>query len=197
MLAIRLRYRPCRALLWRSSPERVTTTAFLAASYCTPTSLRKVCDSLPLGPSTRTVSPCTSTLTPAGTTTGCFPIRDMALALKGSPQLAQHLAADLLAAGAAIAHQAAAGAQHRDAQPVQYRPQLLVAAILPAAGLADALDVAHHPLALGAVLQVHPQHHVRLAERHALGDELLAVLALGVLADLVVEDVSLVLQHAG
>src|SRR5438552_17592307 len=119
MFAINERYRPCSARASRSSPERLTTTAFLSASYLTATSGRNVFASLPLGPSTRTVMPLTSTLTLAGTTTGCVPIRDTAHL---SPDVANHLAPDFLGAGAAVAHQAFVRAQDRDPKSVEDRP---------------------------------------------------------------------------
>src|SRR4051812_43527332 len=161
MLWIRLRVSPCNDRATRSSLERVTTIALTSVSCLTVISGRKLDSSLPLGPSTRTVLPSTVTLTLAGTGTGCFPIRDITklrthpplrVGMDALPHGAEDFAADPLAAGLAIAHQAAAGTQNGDAQSVEHRPQVLVSRVSAAAGFADPLDVADHPLAVGAVL---------------------------------------------
>src|SRR5947207_13705676 len=80
--------------------------------------------SLPLGPSTRTLPSASWIFTPAGTATGCLPIRDMAnaplLRLRfflgprdsltkapaESPHIAQEFAADTLGASLAVAQDA-------------------------------------------------------------------------------------------
>src|SRR6476619_3607095 len=79
MLATRVRDKPCRARLWRSSLGRVTVS--------TPASSRAIsiggaieCDSVPLGPRTVTSWPSMLTSTPAGMVIGSLPIRDMASA---------------------------------------------------------------------------------------------------------------------
>ena len=89
-----------------------------------------------------TLPSATFTLTPAGTATGCLPIRDMALRfaplrrerLDHSPHGAEQLAADVAApAGLAVAHHAPAGAEDGDAQAVEHRLQFLVALVHAAA----------------------------------------------------------------
>src|SRR3954451_5413844 len=204
MFWIRLRVSPCSDRLSRSSLDRVTTIAFWSASCLTATSGRKLVSSLPLGPSTRTTLPSTVTLTLAGTARGSFPLGDTPalqsrspLDRRRSPDGAQDLAADPLGAGLAVAHQPAAGAQDGDPQTVQDGPQVFVPGVPAAAGLADPLDVADHPLALRAVLQVHPQHGLGVGQVDAVGNELLGTLAGLVAADLEVEDVPLVLEHLG
>src|SRR5262245_3248537 len=103
-----------------------------------PTSLRNVASSAPLGPSTLTVRSLTCTFTLAGTTMGCFPILDTALS---SPHLAQQFATDLLRSGLAITHHTTACAQHRNAETVQHRNQLVVANVNSQARLARAFQV--------------------------------------------------------
>src|SRR4051794_21531728 len=150
MFWIRLRVSPCSDRLTRSSSARVTRIAFWSASCLTVISGRKLVSSLPLGPSTRMTLPCTATLTPSGTTTGCLPIRDtahptsaqsrpVATGGRGLPNGAEHLAADPFRFGLAVAHQPAAGAQDGDPEAVQHRPQVLVPGVPAAAGLADPL----------------------------------------------------------
>src|SRR5436305_3202722 len=110
----------------------------------------KAKSSFPLGPSANTFPSATRTLTPAGTGTGCLPTRDMVVPL---PDGTQQLAADLLGPGAAVAHDAPAGAEDADPQPVQHRAELVVAAVEPPARPAGALDVTDDALPLGAVLE--------------------------------------------
>src|SRR5262245_28677262 len=119
-----------------------------------------VISSLPLGPSTLTCCPCTCTLTPVGITTGCFPMRDIVASPRGAnatplalPNRAEHLAAQFLGPGPAVAHDALAGADHADAQPVEDRPQLGRPHVEPAAGTAGPRDVPDDALALRPVLQ--------------------------------------------
>src|SRR5947209_6693437 len=99
--------------------------------------------------------------------TGCLPIRDMVIfpiyfkptgcgpwAFASLPDVAQQLAAEPLGAGLAVADDALAGADDGDAQAVEDRAEVLVAAINAAAGLAHPLDAADDALPLGAVFQV-------------------------------------------
>src|SRR5262249_10569012 len=69
--------------------------------------------------------------------------------------------------------------QHVDAETTVDAGDLILAAIDPAAGLADPLEIRDHPLHAGAVLEVHPQQAL-----------------LPVVATLVVRDVALVLEDA-
>src|SRR5262249_42629084 len=134
------------------------------------------------------------TFTPAGMVTGCLPIPDISRLL---PHDAEPLAAQLLRAGLAVAHDALVGANNADFLPAQHGPDLARADVNPAAGLALPLDVADDALALGAVLQVPPQGQLGQAEvGHGL-ELVVAGLVDAVHADLVVEDEALVLQHLG
>src|SRR5947209_949364 len=153
MLLMRLRVRPCSDRLSRSSLGRLIVIALPSDSIfmfgCGAIS------SLPLGPSTRTLPSAMFTLTPPGMATGCLPIRDMAhLPL---PHIANQLAAEPLGAGLPVAHDAAVGADDRNPQAIQDRPQVAMAAINPTAGLADALDVPDDALSLGSILEVDAQ----------------------------------------
>src|SRR5579871_2772137 len=122
MLAIRLRVRPWSERLSRSSSGRVTRTAFLPSSYSTFMARWGASSSLPLGPSTKTLPPSRRTLTPAGTATGCLPMRD--IFASRSPDRAEEFAAQPLGPRPPVAHHAAAGAEHADPQPVEHRLEL-------------------------------------------------------------------------
>src|SRR6478752_7905991 len=76
MLFSRLRDRPWKALLRRSSSGRFTTTAPDSSRSAVIGSI-SVCERVPLGPLTVTVRPSMCTSTPDGTVMGSFPIRDM------------------------------------------------------------------------------------------------------------------------
>src|SRR5438105_2284496 len=112
MLARRLRVKPWRERVKRSSSGRVTFKTLVASSTSTLMSRCGTKSSLPLGPSTKTLPSAKRTFTPAGRTTGCLPIRDMARLL---PHGAKQFAAQALGPGAAVAHDALAGAQDGDA----------------------------------------------------------------------------------
>src|SRR5580704_5295462 len=139
MFCITARVRPWSARASRSSPFRETEIVLLAASCSTDTSEWNSHWSLPLGPSTLTTRPSTATFTPAGTDTGFLPRRDMFACLY-LPNLAEHFAAQLPLPRLAIADHAAAGADHGNPQPAQYRLEFDGAAVDPAARLADAAD---------------------------------------------------------
>src|SRR6476659_1793062 len=114
-------------------------TAFLSPSNVTPISFRNVSWSFPFGPSTRTTLPWTSTLTLAGTTTGCFPIRDIFSSppvIPGGLQLpdpAKYFAADLLGARSAVTHQPTTGTQDCYAKAVKDRWKLFPSGVDTAA----------------------------------------------------------------
>src|SRR5262245_21722605 len=150
MLLIRLRVRPCRLRLIRSSSGRVTFTALALSSYSTRMLRWYAISNLPLGPSTKTLPGSTFTLTPDGTTTGCLPIRDTDALL---PDRAEHFAAQLLGPGLPVAHHALVGADHRDAQPFEHRLQLRAPLVNAAARLADPVQTADHLLLRRAVFQ--------------------------------------------
>src|SRR5579871_2464242 len=196
MLLIRLRVRPCRARLRRSSSGRVTLMT-LPASSCFTWMLRWwAISSLPLGPSTSTLPSRTCTLTPAGMTTGCFPIRDMTPS-PSLPNGAEQFAAEALGAGLAVAHDPLAGAEDGDPQPVEHRPQVLDAAVQAPPRLAGPVDRADHLFALGAVFEVDPQDRVRLGRVGRRLENGLALLVGRHLADLEVQDEAFVLEHLG
>src|SRR5215510_13017341 len=75
MLLTSARLRPCKALALASSPCRLTTT--LPSCTLRLVRLGNSQSSLPLGPSTWTDWPLTSTFTFAGIVMGCLPIRDI------------------------------------------------------------------------------------------------------------------------
>ena len=75
MLEISVRDSPCSDLCNCSSDGRVTV--IVEPSIFTVISGWIVRESSPFGPFTDTLFPSTLTVTPAGTSTGSFPIRDM------------------------------------------------------------------------------------------------------------------------
>src|SRR3954449_11752860 len=76
MLAMRVRDRPCRARLWRSSLGRCTRSV-PSSSRSTVMGAATVWLSEPLGPLTLTVWPSMAMSTPPGTAIGSRPIRDI------------------------------------------------------------------------------------------------------------------------
>src|SRR5690349_7410546 len=117
MLASSDRTRPCSALLCFSSSGRVTTSSFLAASCATLIAGWTFNSSLPLGPSIFTSWPEALNFTPLARGTGFLPIRLMAFPLAHG---AKQFTADVLLAGAAVAHHALARAHHRDAHAIEH-----------------------------------------------------------------------------
>src|SRR5262245_33980131 len=113
MLAMIARAVPCRARFRGRSSGRERT--ILPESSLTSIGAAAVQLMLPLGPVSLTVRPEISAFTPAGSSTGFFPILDIE-----SPHGAKHFAADVRLAALAVAHYAAAGRNHRDPQPVQH-----------------------------------------------------------------------------
>ena len=67
----------------------------------------------------------------------------------------EQLTANIVFTGAAIAHHALAGADHRDSHAVEDLGKLADGAVHPAAGLALAIDHVDHLFAIAGVLQPH------------------------------------------
>src|SRR5437016_1583645 len=93
------RLKPCSALASESSPCLVTR--IFLPSILAAVRRGKSKSSLPLGPSTRTLWPLTSTFTFSGMVMGCFPIRDINQQL---PNIAEKFSADVTFAGLNTGH---------------------------------------------------------------------------------------------
>src|SRR5688572_3629327 len=172
----RARARPWKARCCRSSFERmqVSSPSFSANEIPGGTG---VC-SFPFGPWTeRTVSE-TPTFTSLGTTMTLRPTRD--ILERSLPDVDEDLAAHAFPGRAAPGHEAAGGGQDVDAQAAVHAGDLVLAAVDPAAGTADPLQVRDHALHARAVLEVHAQDALLVVLRH-----------------LEVGHVALVLQDAG
>src|SRR5687768_7840435 len=149
MLLMRARVVPhiTRARLW--SPRGFTMT--LSPSRETATSLSTGMLSSPSLPLARTRPPSIFTSTPAGTVTGFFPIRDMALpspSRRVSIHPADDFAADVLVARDRVRHDALRRRNDGDAEPAMRACQLLDARIDAPARRRDALDLPNRRLAL-------------------------------------------------
>src|SRR4051794_22754733 len=174
MFATSERVRPCSA---RSSPRsvgRLTTSVPSSCSICIRAGTFWV--SSPRGPFTWTRPGEIATLTPLGTSMGCFPIR----LIRSSPDEANYLAADALFLGGPARDQAVGGREDRDAHPTEHARQAILACVDPTTRFRDALEIGDHALAAAAVLQV---DHKRLVR--------------GAVLDVVVADVALLLEQAG
>src|SRR5262245_3901564 len=157
-----------------------------------------VCASFwPFEPSTKTCQSLIDTLTPAGTATGCLPMRDMAVPLLPLPDLAKDLAAKVLGSGAAVAHDALARGDDADPQAIEDGPELVGTQVEAPTRLARPLDVPDDALALRPVLQVDAQQNVRLAEVLLLVPGRMALLVAAGHTDVVVADEALVLEDLG
>src|SRR5919202_3599393 len=144
------RDRPHMARPRLSSWRGATVTP--SAPDSTVTSSTSVSDSSPFGPFTRTVCPSTVAVTPLGSATGFFPIRDMLPTVPsrppGSEDPAEHLAAHVLLARLGVGHHALGRRDDRHAEAVVDARQVPHRGIDPTARLRDALDLADHGLAL-------------------------------------------------
>src|SRR3954453_5506825 len=162
MFATSERVSPCSA---RSSPRSVGRVTTMRPSSCAIVIRCGTCwRSSPFGPCTVTRPGSRVTVTPAGTSMGCFPMRLMAL-----PDEADHFAADSLLGGLAARDDAARGGQDRGPHAAEDARQAVLAGGDPAAGLRDALDARENALAAAAVLELDHEHAVReLALLHAV-----------------------------
>src|SRR5204862_7118559 len=109
------------------------------------------------GPLTLTRPRQIATLTPLGSSIGCFPIR-----LNGfSPDKANDFAADALFLCRAARDQAVPGGQDRNSHAADHARQPVLARVDPAPRLRDALQVGDHPLAAAAEFEVDDKRVVR------------------------------------
>src|SRR5215471_3862409 len=148
MFAISERESPCSALISPSSDGLVTviTPPSWTTSIGTATSWLSV----PFGPFTVTSRPLIVTSTPAGTTTGVRPIRDIVSSL---PHVGEDFPAHALLLGLPVGQQAARRRDDRDAEAAEHPRQVVLARVDPQAWLRDALDPGDRALPRRAVLQ--------------------------------------------
>src|SRR5262249_51931159 len=172
MFAISERVSPWSA---RSSPRSVGRVTVMAPSDCS-IFIRVGTSwlSSPSGPFTMTRPGESDTLTLAGSSMGCFPIRLMAL-----PDEAHDLAADALLLRRARRDEPVGRRHDRDAHSAEDARQAVLARVDTAAWLRHALEVGDDPLAAAAVLQLDHE-----------GIEAFALL------DVVVRDVGILLEGA-
>src|SRR5437016_3719548 len=174
MFAISVRVRPWSA---RSSPRSVgRVTVITPSDWSTFMRAGTSCVNSPSGPFTITRPGDSDTLTLAGSSMGCLPIR----LIRSLPDEAHDFAADSFLFRGARGDQAGRSRQDRHAHPAEHARQAVLAGIDTAAGLGHPLEIGDDPLAAPAVLQLDDQ-----------GIEALAFL------DMEVRDVALLLEDAG
>src|SRR5579871_2239667 len=176
MFATSVRVRPWRE---RSGPRSVGRVTVMVSPSCTIDMRAGTCwRSSPFGPCTVTRPGSTRTVTPAGTSIGCLPIRLKSWVLSvGSrlPDETDHFAADSLLLGGAARDDAAGGGEDRGAHPAEHAREAVLAGVDPAAGLGDPLDAGEHALATATVLEV---DHEDLVGQVPLLDAVVAHVAL-------------------
>src|SRR5678815_3396010 len=154
MLAISVRVRPSSDLCWSSSEGRVTVTWPFSCATVIAAGSERV--SSPLGPFTEmTLSSLSVTVTPFGTATGAFPIRDIGVA--PLPDESEKLAARARLTRFTVGHQPLRRGQDRDPEPVPHARNLGHADVLAKAGGGDALQRADDRLPARGVLQAHAE----------------------------------------
>src|SRR5919112_2940069 len=123
MLLIRVRVRPCRARLLRSSSGRLTSST--PSLFSTLIGLATVCDKVPLGPLTVTSWSSMATSTPDGTSIGSLPIRDMSVSSLSpwSPDVGEDFPTHALLVGLTVGQQTLAGRDDRHAQAAEHAGQ--------------------------------------------------------------------------
>src|SRR5262245_33150196 len=152
MLLTRTRMSPWTLRARRVSSRRFTTTADPSTATVTSGSIRR--SSLPFGPSTRTRSSATCTLTPAGTVMGSLPMRDMVASL---PDRADDLAADVLAARVAIDEDALWRREDVHTEPAPHGRDVLHADVDAEARPAHAPHPGDHGATLSVVAEIDAQ----------------------------------------
>src|SRR3954453_8871357 len=120
--------------------------------------------SVPFGPLTDTFWPSMVTSTPAGTTTGFFPIRD--IASSPSPHGGEDSAAHALSCRLTVGEQTRRRGDDRHAEATKHPRQVGGLCIDAQAGLGHPAQPGDAAFTAGAVLQL---HHKRLAHAGILG----------------------------
>src|SRR5207247_1632879 len=156
MLAMSVRVRPCSAL-WRLSSEGRRTTIALSSS-ASASSAWTVRLISPFGPLTVTRRPSSCAVTPLGSGTGFFPMRDMDR-LPLLPDHREQLAADAGGAGFAVRHQPLRRRENRHSQAVLHPRDLTRLDVAPQARRGNALQLADDG-GVVVILQVQPQQPV-------------------------------------
>src|SRR6478736_6920565 len=154
MLLTRVRVRPCRALLWRSSSGRLTSRTPSPCS--TVIGAATVWDRVPLGPLTVTIGPSIAMSTPDGTATGSLPIRDMlffSFSVSSLPDVGEDFPTHALLVCLAVGQQALAGRDDRDTQSAEHLRKAGALGVDPEAGLADAAYARNGALAVATELE--------------------------------------------
>src|SRR5436190_4108413 len=159
MFAIRVRVRPWSA---RSSPRSVGRVTVMTPSACS-TFMRAgtSCVSSPSGPLTMTRPTDSDTLTLAGSSMGCLPIRLISL-----PDEAHDFAADPLLFRGARGDEPVRRRHDRDPHSAEHARKAVLARVDTAAGLRHPLEVGDDPLAAPAVLQLDHEGIEALALLH-------------------------------
>src|SRR5678815_3815119 len=154
MLAISVRVRPSSDLCWSSSEGRVTVTWPFSCATAIAAGRERV--SSPLGPFTEmTLSSLSVTVTPFGTETGAFPIRDIGVA--PLPDESEKLTARARLTRLTVGHQPLRRGQDRDAEAVPHTRDLGDADVLAKARGGDPLQRADDRLAPRGVLEPHAE----------------------------------------
>src|SRR5690349_19640735 len=103
---------------------------------------------VPLGPLTETLRPSIVTSTPAGTRTGCLPIRDMSSI--PSPRVGEDFAAHAASCRLTVGEQARGRGDDRHAQAAEHPRQIGGLCVNPQTGLAHATQARDAALTAGA-----------------------------------------------
>src|SRR5829696_8064367 len=152
----RLRVKPCIALCSGVSDARSNTRLLSSCLTSTPRPTGTV--NSPLGPVTFTLRSKISALTPLGTSTGAFPIRDILFLLVHE---ADDLAADALAPGLVVGEDPLRGREDRHPEPVEDAGDVLLLAVDAPPWAAHPPQARYPPLSVGAVLQLVHEHSLR------------------------------------
>src|ERR1700678_4504478 len=148
------RVRPCRA----ASSSFSRTASSVPSFFSSVIPVGSMAVSLPFGPSTSTVLPCTVYFTVAGSGIGFLPIRDISISWDALPDFAEDLAADAFAPRLPAGHYAPWRGHDADAEATLHPLDFIAADIDAAARARNARQVANGGFVVGAVLEVDPQH---------------------------------------
>src|SRR3954451_17096261 len=159
MLLTRVRVRPCRDLLIRSSSGRLTSRT-PASPFSTTIGAATVWLRVPLGPLTVTTLPSMLTSTPAGTGTGSLPMRDIAVSPPGlsSPDVGEDFPTHAVLVGLTVGEQPLAGRDDREAEAAEHLRETGALGVDAQTGLADPSDARDRALPVTAVLEGDGQH---------------------------------------